>query len=41
MISILIIKKVNIAIIDANTYCIVCKLKIAHIFVISIRDLEY
>lgn len=40
-ISIFVIKKINIIIIDINTYCVACKLKKAWVFTISIRVLEY
>lgn len=34
-------KKVDIAIIDIDSYCTTCKLKEAQVFDISIKDLEY
>lgn len=36
-----IIKKIKVLIIDADTYCAACKLKIAQVFIISIKNLEY
>ena len=40
-VSILIIKNVDVAMIDININCITCKWKKAQIFVILIKDLEY
>lgn len=34
-------KKVNIAMIDANAYCISCKFKRVLVLAVSIRDLQY
>ena len=34
-------KKVDVAIIGANTYCTICKLRRAQVFAISLRDLKY
>lgn len=39
--SILNNKKIDVIIIDINTYWIACKLKKAQVFAVSIRDLEY
>lgn len=33
-------KKINIVIISANAYCVICKLKKAQVFAISMRNLE-
>lgn len=40
-ISTLAIKEVDFAIIGVNAYCTACKLKKAHVFALSIRNLKY
>lgn len=40
-ISTLITKQINVAMIDADAYCIACKLKETQFFTISIRNLDY
>lgn len=40
-ISTLAIKKINIAIIGVDAYCTACKLKKAHVFTVSMKNLEY